>query len=248
MNLDNIKCDCKDCKLKTLFFSQVTVDELTNICEIKEERTYSKGEFITREGDTINEFLYLKDGLVKLSKTTVVNKDQIISFSKPYDFVSLLSIFSSDVYKYSVSAVESSVVCILDLNVVKNHARKNALFTMDLMTRVSEATDKIVLDSLEIRRKHLKGRVAHVLLYFANYIYEKDEFELPISRREIAEYIGMTTENVIRTLSEFRKDKIIKIFGKYIQLVDKKRLESISEFGWGHLFKDDLVKTLNKSN
>ncbi len=231
MDLEKNKCNCTNCKLKTLFFSHVTVDELIDICEIKEERIYSKGEFITREGDPINEFLYLKDGLVKLSKTTVVNKDQIISFSKPYDFVSLLSVFSSNVYKYSVTAVEDSVVCILDLNVVKDHAKKNALFTMDLIVRVSEATDKIVLDSLEIRRKHLKGRVAHVLLYFANYIYENDEFELPVSRREIAEYIGMTTENVIRTLSEFRKDKIIKIFGKYIQLADKKRLKNISEFG-----------------
>lgn len=231
MNSENIKCNCENCQLKTLFFSHVTVDELSDICEIKEERTYTKGEFITKEGDSINEFLYLKEGLVKLSKTTVEEKDQIISFSKPFDFVSLLSVFSSDTYKYSVSAIEDSVVCILDLSVVKNHARQNAMFTMDLMTRVSEATDKIVLDNLEIKRKHLKGRVAHVLLYFANYIYEKDEFELPISRREIAEYIGMTTENVIRTLSEFRKDKIIKIFGKDIQIADKKRLEGISEFG-----------------
>ena len=231
MNQKNTKCNCKHCQLKTLFFSHVTINELDEICEIKEERIYSKGEFIIREGDSINEFLYLKEGLVKLSKSTIEEKDQILSFSKPFDFVSLLSVFSSDKYKYSVSAVEDSVVCILDLNVVKNHARKNALFTMDLMTCISEATDKIILDNLEIRRKHLKGRVAHVLLYFANYIYERDEFELPISRREIAEYIGMTTENVIRTLSEFRKDKIIKIFGKDILIADKKRLASISEFG-----------------
>ena len=231
IKMSKVKCSCERCQLKTLFFTHVTVDELTDICEIKEERTYFKGDIITQEGDVINEFLYLKEGLVKLSKTTFEGKDQIISFSKPFDFVSLLSVFSSDRYKYSVSAVEDSVVCILDLNVVKKHARENAMFTMDLMTRVSEATDKIVLDNLEIKRKYLKGRVAHVLLYFSEYIYNKDEFELPISRREIAEYIGMTTENVIRTLSEFRKDKIIKIFGKDIQIADKKRLQSISEFG-----------------
>ncbi len=225
------KCDCVQCQLKTLFFSHITLNELTDICEIKEERSFTKGESITREGDAINEFLYLKEGLVKLSKSTVGDKDQIISFSKPFDFVSLLSVFSSDKYKYSVTAVVDSVVCILDLNVVKNHARQNALFTMDLMTRVSEATDKIILDNLELKRKHLKGRVAHVLLYFSDYIYNRDEYELPVSRREIAEYIGMTTENVIRTLSEFRKDKIIKIFGKDIRIADKKRLENISEFG-----------------
>ncbi len=231
MTFKKNKCDCVNCQLKTLFFTHVTVDELTDICEIKEERIFQKGDVITQEGETINEFLYLKEGLVKLSKSTIDGKDQIISFSKPFDFVSLLSVFSSDTYKYSVTAVEDSVVCTLDLPVVKLHAKQNAMFTMDLITRVSEATDKIVLDNLEIKRKHLRGRVAHVLLYFSNYIYENDEFELPISRREIAEYIGMTTENVIRTLSEFRKDKIIKIFGKDIQIADKKRLENISEFG-----------------
>ena len=231
MVLKKNKCDCVNCQLKSLFFTNVTVNELTDICEIKEEKSYSKGDIITREGDRINEFLYLKEGLVKLSKTTIEGKDQIISFSKPFDFVSLLSVFSSDTYKYSVSAVEDSIVCILDLNVVKLHARQNAMFTMDLMSRVSEATDKIVLDNLEIKRKHLRGRIAHVLLYFSDYIYSKDEFELPVSRREIAEYIGMTTENVIRTLSEFRKDKIIKIFGKDILIIDKKRLQNISEFG-----------------
>jgi len=179
MKTKDNKCNCVQCQLKNLFFSHVTIDELTDICEIKEEKNYSKGDIITREGDPINEFLYLKEGLVKLSKSTVDEKDQIISFSKPFDFVSLLSVFSSEKYKYSVTAVDDSVVCILDLNVVKNHARRNAMFTMDLMTRVSEATDKIVLDNLEIKRKHLKGRIAHVLLYFSNYIYGKDEFELP---------------------------------------------------------------------
>ena len=158
-------------------------------------------------------------------------KDQIISFSKPFDFVSLLSIFSSDSYMYSVTAVENTIVCILDLNVVKRHAQQNAMFTMDLMTHISEATDKIILENLEIKRKHLKGRVAHVLLYFAKHIYNRDEFELPVSRREIAEYIGMSTENVIRTLSEFRKDKIIKIFGKAIEIIDKSGLKQISDLG-----------------
>jgi CRP/FNR family transcriptional regulator len=104
------------------------------------------------------------------------------------------------------------------------------MLAMDLMSKVSEATDKIIIENLEIKRKHLRGRVAHVILYFTDYVYGRDEFELPVSRREIAEYIGMTTENVIRTLSEFRTDKIIKIYGKEILITDKKRLQDISEF------------------
>lgn len=229
--MDKPKCSCEKCQLKSLFFSHVNMEEMTNICDIKIERQYSKGESITNEGDSINEFLYMKEGLVKLSKADARGKDQIISFSKPFDFVSLLSVFSSDTYKYSVTAIEDTTVCSLDLQTVKKYAQENAMFTMDLIAHISGATDKILLDNLDIKRKQLKGRIAHVLLYFSDYIYHKDEFELPISRREIAEYIGMTTENVIRTLSEFRKDNIIKIFGKDILIADKKRLKSISEFG-----------------
>lgn len=229
--MDNPKCSCENCQLKSLFFSHVNLEEMTNICDIKIEKQYSKGESITEEGEEINEFLYMKEGLVKLSKADVRGKDQIISFSKPFDFVSLLSVFSSKTYKYSVTAIEDTIVCSLDLQTVKKYAQENAMFTMDLIAHISAATDKILLDNLDIKRKQLKGRIAHVLLYFSDYIYNKDEFELPISRREIAEYIGMTTENVIRTLSEFRKDNIIKIFGKDILIADKKRLQNISEFG-----------------
>jgi CRP-like cAMP-binding protein len=225
------KCDCDQCQLKTLFFSHISSDDLSDICEIKREESFTAGESIIKEGELISEFIYIKEGLVKLSKITGNSKEQILSFSKPFDFVSLLSVFSSDTYKYSVTALKNTTVCIIDLQVVKNFAKQNAMFAMDLMSKISEATDKIILDNLEIKRKNLKGRVAHLLLYFANNVFSSMEFELPVSRREIADYIGMTTENVIRTLSEFRKDKIIKIYGKDIQIVDMKRLETISELG-----------------
>ncbi len=231
MNPDKTNCSCENCLLKSLFFTHISIDALTDICEIKQEREYNKGDIIISEGDKIKDFIYLKEGLVKLSKKSADGKDQIISFSKPFDFVSLLSIFSSEEYKYSVTAIEDSVTCNIALDIVKNMAQNNAMFAMNLMTRVSEATDHIVLDNLEIKRKHLRGRIAHILLYFSDHIYGRDEFELPISRREIAEYIGMTTENVIRTLSEFRKDKIIKIYGKDIEIVDLKRLKTIREHG-----------------
>ncbi|WP_320110723.1 Crp/Fnr family transcriptional regulator [Draconibacterium orientale] len=229
--MGNNTCNCEECQLRGIFFSNVKDDALLNICDLKRERRFSKGESIIQEGDPITEFLYMKKGLVKLSKKSLNGKDQIISFSKPFDFVSLLSVFSSSQYKYSVTAIEETTVCSMQLEIVKKMAHENALFTMDLMSHISQMTDKIIHDNLEIKRKHLKGRIAHVLLYFSEYIYNKNEFELPIARREIAEYIGMTTENVIRTLSEFKKDKIIQTHGKKIVIIDQKLLKSISDFG-----------------
>jgi CRP/FNR family transcriptional regulator len=73
--------------------------------------------------------------------------------------------------------------------------------------------------------------VAYLLLFFSEQIYDSAYFELPLNRKEIAEFIGKTTENVIRTLSDFRRDGLIKIFGKNIEIIDKEKLQKVSDFG-----------------
>ena len=227
----NITCDCTQCELKNAFFNSLNESEVERFCAQKVEKEFTKGEVISREGDEIKEFSYLKSGLVKLYKTNADGKDQIITIAEPFDFVSLLSVFSDTHYNYSVSAIEDSVICCLDVEDVKSHAKKNGLLSLNLIEKMSLTTDKIVLESLAIRKRNLHGKVAYILLKFGKEIYKSEIFDIPVSRREIAEYIGMTTENVIRTFSEFRKDRLIRINGKEIEILDMKGLEQISSFG-----------------
>ncbi len=99
---------------------------------------------------------------------------------------------------------------------------------MRLITTMNKATDRILFEYLDNTQKRLFGRVASVLLYFAD-IFEMNIFELPISRKEISQLVGMSIENVIRTISDLRKDKIIRVYGKSIEIVDMKRLEMIRD-------------------
>ena len=221
-------CSCENCELRDLFFKNVTNKEIQWLCTSRIEREYHKGDYLIREGEDIREFIYLKSGLVKLYTETGEKKEQIITIAKPFDFVSILSIFSNTKYHYSVKALEESVTCNLDIEEVKKLIRENGMFSMSILEKMSKVSDKIILESLEIRKRRLHGRVAYILLYFADIIYQNHEFELPISRKEIAEYIGMTTENIIRALTEFRKDKVIKIFGKGIEIVNYNKLKEIS--------------------
>ncbi len=228
---NKITCSCENCDLKTLFFDNIIQSDLDNICSRKFEKNYKSGDIIIESNTPIKDFIYLKSGLVKLYKVNSDGREQIITIAKPFDFVSILSVFSDKNYNYSVTALEDSVICSLDFEFIKSLILNNAHFGYNILSKMSGISDKIILDMLAIKTKHLRGRVAHLLLYFSNNIYNNNEFDLPISRREIAEYIGMTTENVIRTLSEFRKDKIIKIFGKTIEIIDKTKLTQISELG-----------------
>lgn len=224
-------CTCELCELKGLFFENLEGDQLDMICSGKVEKEFSQGESIIKEGTMIKDFVYLKSGLVKLFRSDSNGKEQIISISKPFDYVSLLSVFSNDQYNYSVSALEDSVTCNIKMEDIRSIASDNGNLALNLLKRMSKVADKIILDSLAIRTKHLRGRVAFLLIYFSQDVYFSSEFDLPLSRKEMAEYVGMTTENVIRSLSEFRRDGILKIYGKTIHIVNMDTLKSIAEFG-----------------
>ena len=227
----DVKCNCDNCELKELFVDSLEEDHMEAVCSSKKEKEYSTGEVIIKERTEIREFTYLKSGLVKLVKSDSSENEQIITIAKPMDYVSLLSVFSNDRYNYSVTALENSVTCTLDLDDLRSMMQENGSLALSLLQKMSRAADRIILDTLEIRKKHLRGRVAYLLLYFSDNVYFSSEFDLPLTRKEMAEYVGMTTENVIRTLSEFRKDGILKIYGKTIQIVNLEMLRSISEFG-----------------
>ncbi len=225
------KCSCEACELKELFFQNVSTNEMMSLCNSRVEKNYEKGDFILEQGKHIEEFIYLKSGLVKLFVTNHDDKEQILSFAKPFDFVSLLSLFSQKHHSYSVMAIEESTTCNISIKNIKRLIDENGKFSMSILEKLSKVSDAIIKESLEIRRRNLRGRIAYVLLHFANDIYKSNSFELPVSRKEIAEYIGMTTENVIRALTEFRKDGVIKIFGKVIEIVEYNKLVQISEHG-----------------
>lgn len=231
MNDKKKPCDCIDCDFKDVVFSYLDEESFQQLCRNKEEQFYRKGEVINHEGERISNFKYLKSGLVKLYRRTPGGDEQIITITRPFEFVSNMSIFSEEKYQYSVSALEDSEVCIVKLDHIKELFLKNGGFAMGLLSRISVINDKIIRQTLDIRQKNLVGRVAFVLLYFTNEIYNSRVFDLPVSRKEIADYIGMSTANVIRTLSDFKKEEIIRVFGKTIEVVDIEKLEIISKRG-----------------
>lgn len=231
MRITPSKSACQTCTLKSLLFTKMTSEELQYVNGFRQEIEFEKGEVIIKAGDTVKEFLYLKKGLVKLIKADAHDKERIISIARPMDFVSLLSTFSDTNYSYSITALEKSVVCSIGLESMKEVIRKNGVFALELMQQISKSTNFVLQATYDIDNKQLRGRIAYILLWFAEKIYHKNSFDLPISRREIGELINMTTENVIRILSEFRKDGIITIDGKNIAIEKMEMLEKISKSG-----------------
>jgi CRP/FNR family transcriptional regulator len=225
------KCNCISCELRNVAFTNLGDKDIGRICEAREERHYARGEIIHREGDAIHDFKYLKHGLVKLFRVNNDGDEQIITITRPLEFVSNTNVFHETHYRYSLSALEDSDVCCIRLDLIRELAEENGKFALNLLTVLSRTAQNIIVLGLEIRQRNLAGRIAYVLLYFANEIFRSRIFDLPVSRKEIADFISMSPANVIRTFSDFRRDGIIRSIGRTIEITDMKKLEVISRRG-----------------
>ncbi|MFC1734356.1 Crp/Fnr family transcriptional regulator [candidate division KSB1 bacterium] len=222
---------CNECKFRSLLFNNLKGEELEIFNQNRRDLLFKKGETIIKESHEITEFLYLKTGLVKIHKMGMDKNDHIISIAQPLDFVSLLSIFSKSIFEFSITAIEESTVCAINIEFLESLVKSNGIFALDLLNKLSTTYDNIINTRFMLSSKHLRGRIAYIILFFSNKIYHDNKFELPLSRKEIGELINMTTENVIRILSEFRKDGIIGIDGKTIEIQNEEILRKICELG-----------------
>jgi CRP/FNR family transcriptional regulator len=225
------KCSCFSCDLRDIVFAHLSDEDIECICASKEEIMFTKGDLIHNQGDRVKNFKYLKEGLVKLYRQDGNGNQQIITITRPHEFVSNTNVFFEDHYRYSLAALEDSVACCINIDLMKEMIAKYGSFGLNLISVLSRTSENIIALSLELRSRNLAGRVAYVLIYFSTEIYHSNMFDLPVSRREIADFISMSSANVIRTFSEFRHDGIIKSYGRTIEIVDMNKLKVISKLG-----------------
>jgi CRP-like cAMP-binding protein len=142
-----------------------------------------------------------------------------------------MSVFGEKLYEYSAAALTECKLYHFDYTVLKSLIFENGKFALGFLKLLS--TDGLFLFDklLDQSYKQLPGRVADVLLYFSEEIFHSHTFTLPFTRKELAEFSGTTKESFIRTLTEFKNDKIIEIEGASISIKSMDIIRTLSNLG-----------------
>ncbi|TVR69704.1 MAG: Crp/Fnr family transcriptional regulator [Marinilabiliales bacterium] len=192
---------------------------------------YRAGELIFRQGTPVSHMFYLKKGLVKISKEVRNDRVIILDVFVSDSFIGLPSVFGEGPYEYSAIAVEDSEVVMTGVADLKDVISSNGLFAVRLLEQMSNEGFRMLTKFTNHLQKQLPGRVAEMLLFFSKEIFGSDVFDLPLSRRELADFTGTTKESMIRTLAEFRHDRIIKLDGKKVEIISHDIINALSRLG-----------------
>ena len=233
MFADFIKKDnsCHDCKDISCAAAVLNFKELELVTANSQESFLKKGEVILHEGSLTSHIIYLKTGLAKEYTKHPGEKEQILQIVKKHTYLGLPSLFGDRINHYSYAALEDCKICYIDINMFNNLIRTNGNFAYEIL--VSTSRDNLNNFNRFLRRsqKKIYGRVADAILYFSKIIYETNQFELPFSRQEFADLIGVSRESATRVLIKFKSEGIIDLNDRSITIKNLELLEQISQKG-----------------
>jgi CRP-like cAMP-binding protein len=209
----------------------LTSDEIEEIRAHISVVQHSKRDIIFRQNSRTSHLMFVRSGLVKVYKESKDGRAYILKILTSGEFLGLLSFYGNTLHQFSASAVEDCEIGYIDIQVFNRILKKNGSFAMEIIRLVSREGLYMFEKLLRLSHKQLPGRIADVILYFSDIINKNEEFDFPLTRRELAELAGTTKESFIRTLAEFKNDKIIDLNGSHVKINSMKIVRTLSELG-----------------
>lgn len=223
---------CEHCLIKDKnALKMLTYEELECFSRHKSTLLIKKGETLMEEGDPVNGFYCVKNGKFKLTKLNSNGKDQIITYIKEGYIVGHRSLLCEEPAGLTVTALEDSFACFVPKEDLLCSIKQNPQFALELLKNISQQLNDANCGIAKMAQKTVKQRLADTLIYLEELFGEDKNgyIDVLLTREEIANTIGTATESVIRLLSGFKSDNVIKLKGKKILILDLQKLKNISD-------------------
>jgi CRP/FNR family transcriptional regulator len=194
------------------------------------EVNFKKGETIIKQGALAGHIVYIKSGLVKVYREHGV-EELVLSLESKGKMIGLQAIYSQGIYPYSVTAYDDVSVCLLEINSIKSLLVENARFASQLLNLLNEETLFSYNRMACLTLKQLHGRFADLLLCLSLRIYKRKEFQVPLSKKDMAAIMNMSQESLSRVIKDFTGDKIVDMKGNKISILNFEKIRHLSVVG-----------------
>lgn len=200
----------------------------------KNDINCKKGQQFIIEGAPVNGLFFILKGKVKVFRTGINGREQIVRFAKEGEIIGHRGFGTEEYYSIGAISLENTVLCYFSKDLLQETLKENPKFTYDMMLFYANELNKSESKVKSISQMTVRERVVDTLLYINRKFGNLNGFlNLPLSRKEYADYAGTTEEQVIRIFSTLKKEKLISAKGKKIGILNLESLKKeISEHNY----------------
>jgi len=199
------------------------------ITENRQENHFKKKQVIYMAGNHPQKLFYVKSGKIKTYVTNEDGKDFTIGLYSEGDFLGYNALLEGSLYKETAETLDESVIVDIPITEFKNLLLVNKEATEKFIKLLAKNVSDKEQQLLSIAYNSLRKRVATALVTLMDKYHDKKEekFSIQISREDLANIAGTATESLIRTLGDFKSEKLIEINGGKITVLNRKKLEDM---------------------
>lgn len=187
---------------------------------------FSKGETVFEDGESPKGVYFIEKGTLKLSKSGVYGKDQILRFYKENDLTGYRSLLSGENFQAKAEAMTPMKVQFLPADVFLHLLEVDSKLSYAMLQKIAYELGESSNTVTFLAQKTVRERLAEILILLEQKLGTDPEgfIKISLTREEIANLIGTATESAIRLISEFKQDDLIAVEGRNIKILNREKL------------------------
>ncbi|BBO71581.1 transcriptional regulator [Desulfosarcina alkanivorans] len=215
----------------TPLFKGLSEQQLDEISVITVDRRYKRGEAIFMEGDEADGFYIVADGQVKIFKTSMEGKEQILHIYGPGNPFGEVPVFSGSRFPANAQALVKSHVLYLPRTAFVHLIAAHPSLSMNMLAELSMRLRQFTVQIENLSLKEVPSRLASYLTVLAEEQEQSDRVRLTISKGQLASLLGTIPETLSRIFAKMSAQRLIRVEGKEIHLMDIPGLKDLSAAG-----------------
>lgn len=195
---------------------------------VQEKYHLKKGDLLIQPGDVFNGFYAVKKGVLKSYILDYQGREQIWGIYLLGELFGFEGVNTRS-FPYYVEALEDTIVCMIPYELLMSFTQEMPTLRQQVLKLMSQ---RFMTDLALPRNNTAEERVASFLLAlslrFERQGLSATQLQLPLTRQEIANYLGFTLETVSRVFSRFKRDNILAVDGKHVTIISLNHLQQLA--------------------
>lgn len=219
------------CDIQAPCFQMLSEEEAAMIRASKTQVVFRKGENLTKQGTFASYVLFIMSGLVKQYVEGDSTHNYNLQIVQSGEFLGLSAVFGESVYPYSATALTETQVYLIEKEALSKVVKQNGAFAYTIIRRYCEQNTRFFSVVRNLIYKQMNGHMADALLYLTSENFKGIDITSYLTRKEIADFAGISTESAVKILKNFEKEGIVDLTDKSVVILHRERLEEISKHG-----------------
>jgi CRP/FNR family transcriptional regulator, anaerobic regulatory protein len=200
----------KSCVSLVPIFNHLEPDQMDEIMASVRSVSFKKGELVYQAGEQSDSLYIVNKGKIRIYRLSESGKEQLLRILTPGEFTGELALFNEGVLENYAEAMADTQVCLIKRSDLQALLLKYPSISLKVLTEFSKRLEQSEKQTARFATEKVETRLALFLAECLDLDISATEITLPMSKKDLASYLGTTPETISRKLTDFESAGLIK--------------------------------------